>query len=56
MSKDISNFNKASNSQMFYKSPKCQSELFNIAYGVYIAKLLKEAPGNDPEAVNVELD
>lgn len=40
---------------MFQKAPKAQIELFNIAYGVYVTKLLKEAKNNDPEVVNREL-
>lgn len=44
------------NGQMFLKQPKCQTELFNIAYGVYVTKLLREASNNDPEVVNVELE
>ncbi len=44
------------NDQMFWKQTKSQVELFNIAHGVYITKLLKEAPNNDPELVNAEMD
>jgi hypothetical protein len=31
-------------------------EIFNIAYGVYVSKLLREANNNDPEEVNKELE
>lgn len=55
MSKETSKLNLA-NDQMFWKQTKCQVELFNIAHGVYITKLLKEAPNNDPALVNAELD
>jgi len=40
---------------MFTKNPKAQIELFNIAYGVYVTKLLKEADNNEPEVVNQAL-
>jgi hypothetical protein len=41
---------------MFLVKPKCQVEIFSIAYGVYVSKLLREANNNDPEEVNRELD
>ena len=44
------------NGQMFLSKPKCQVEIFNIAYGVYVSKLLREANNNDPEEVNRELE
>ena len=56
MSKEVISAYQKQNGAMFLKHPKCQSELFNIAYGVYVSKLLKEADNNDPEVVNTELD
>lgn len=41
---------------MFVQNPRCQPELFNIAYGVYVAKLLKEAPNKDADVVNQKLE
>ena len=33
-----------------------QIELFCMAYGIYVTKLLREAPNNNPEQVNKDLD
>jgi len=41
---------------MFVIKPKFQVEIFIIAYGVYVSKLLREANNNDPEDVNKELE
>ena len=41
---------------MFSVQPRCDPELFNIAYGVYVAKLLKEAPNKDAFVVNCKLE
>jgi trafficking protein particle complex subunit 3 len=44
------------NSNMFTRHPNCKPELLCLIYGIYIAKLLKEAPENDAEHVNQELE
>ena len=41
---------------MFSVQPRCEPELFKIAYGVYVAKLLKEAPNKDASVVNCKLE
>ena len=33
-----------------------QIELFCMAYGIYVTKLLRESPNNNPEQVNKDLD
>jgi len=41
---------------MFQKTPKCSTELLALTYGVFVAKLLREANDNDPAEVNAQLD
>jgi hypothetical protein len=42
--------------QMFQKQPKVSSELLTLTYGVFVAKLLKEANDHSAVEVNQQLE
>ena len=42
--------------QMFQDQPKINSELLSLTYGVFVAKLIREADDNSAELVNIELE
>ena len=41
---------------MFSEQPKINSELLSLTYGVFVAKLIREADDNSAEQVNKQLE
>ena len=39
--------------QLFNEQPKINSELLSLTYGVFVAKLIREADDNSAEQVNI---
>ena len=42
--------------QMFNEQPKINSELLSLTYGVFVAKLIREADDNSADQVNKQLE
>ena len=42
--------------QMFSEQPKINSELLSLTYGVFVAKLIREADDNSATEVNKQLE
>lgn len=42
--------------KMFNEQPKISSELLSLTYGVFVAKLIREADDNSAEEVNKQLE
>ena len=41
---------------MFEDKQDCDKNFFKIAYGVYVAKLLRDAPNAEPSLINEKLE
>ena len=41
---------------MFNEQPKINAELLSLTYGVFVAKLIREADDNSAEQVNKQLE